>query len=171
MLRPICHLLLTLSLALVVTATQAESTTAPIIRYDNIHHPVLGEQGMVATQHTLASKVGADILTQGGNAVDASVAVGFALAVVLPRAGNLGGGGFMLIHIAQENKTIALDYREMAPAAAHRDMYLDDQGKVDKNKARFSLAAAGVPGTVAGLLHAHRKYGKLTLQTSHTTLH
>jgi gamma-glutamyltranspeptidase / glutathione hydrolase len=137
---------------------------APIIRYNSIHHPVVGEQGMVATQHQLASEVGAEILAAGGNAVDAAVAVGFSLAVVLPRAGNLGGGGFMMIHLASENKTIALDYREMAPAAAHRELFLDVDGNVDKTKARFSHAAAGVPGTVAGLLEAHKKYGKLSLK-------
>lgn len=137
---------------------------APIIRYNSIHHPVVGEQGMVATQHQLASEVGAEILAAGGNAVDAAVAVGFSLAVVLPRAGNLGGGGFMMIHLASENKTIALDYREMAPAAAHRELFLDADGNVDKTKARFSHAAAGVPGTVAGLLEAHKKYGKLSLK-------
>ena len=163
MLRPITHLALTIIIFSVVTLTRADATPPPIIRYDNIHHPVLGRHGMVATQHSLASQVGADLLQQGGNAVDAAVGVGFALAVVLPRAGNLGGGGFMLLHLAKENQTIALDYREMAPAAAYRDMYLDQHGRVDKNKARFSHAAAGVPGTVAGLLHAHRKYGKLSL--------
>jgi len=137
---------------------------APIIRYNSIHHPVVGESGMVATQHHLASQVGAEILAAGGNAVDAAVAVGFSLAVVLPRAGNLGGGGFMMIHLADQNKTVALDYREMAPAAAHRDLFLDADGNVDKTKARFSHAAAGVPGTVAGLLDAHKKYGKLSLK-------
>ncbi len=137
---------------------------APIIRYNSIHHPIVGEGGMVATQHRLASEVGADILAAGGNAVDAAVAVGFSLAVVLPRAGNLGGGGFMMIHLAEKNETIALDYREMAPAAAHRDLFLGADGGVDKNKARFSHAAAGVPGTVAGLLEAHRMHGKLSLK-------
>lgn len=136
----------------------------PIIRYDSIHHPLIGEQGMVTTQHALASQVGADIIAAGGNAVDAAVAVGFALAVVLPRAGNLGGGGFMLIHLAEENKTIALDYREMAPAAATRDMFLDEHGNVDPHRARFSLLSAAVPGTVAGLVHAQEKYGQLKLK-------
>lgn len=138
--------------------------SAPIIRYDSIHHPVRGEQGMVVSQHYLATEVGRDILAAGGNAVDAAVAVGFALAVVLPRAGNLGGGGFMLIHLAEQDKTIALDYREMAPEAAHRDVFLDASGAVDKQKSRFSHAAAGVPGTVAGLVHAQREYGTLPLR-------
>jgi len=142
-------------------ALQAE---APIIRYGSIHHPVRADQGMVVSQHYLATEVGRDILAAGGNAVDAAVAVGFALAVVLPRAGNLGGGGFMLLHLADHNKTIALDYREMAPKAAHRDVFLDASGAVDKQKSRFSHAAAGVPGTVAGLVHAQREYGTLSLR-------
>lgn len=157
---PIVAVMLLVSLSQVVLAADP----APIIRYNSIHHPVVGEHGMVATQHRLASEVGADILAAGGNAVDAAVAVGFSLAVVLPRAGNLGGGGFMMVHLADKNETIALDYREMAPAAAHRDLFLDAEGNVDKTKARFSHAAAGVPGTVAGLLEAHRKHGKLSLK-------
>ena len=126
-------------------------------------HPVHGRSGMVASQEIVASRVGADILSQGGNAIDAAVATGFALAVTLPRAGNLAGGGFMMIHLAEENKTIALDYREMAPAAASRDMFLDGQGDVDNQLARFSIKSSGVPGTVAGLLHAHEQYGSLSL--------
>ena len=137
---------------------------APIIRYDSIHHPLRDEDGMVVSQHRLASEVGAQILADGGNAVDAAVAVGFALAVVLPRAGNLGGGGFMMIHLAEENKTLAIDYREMAPATASADMFLDAEGKVDKTKAMFSHAAAGVPGTVAGLVHVQQRYGTLALK-------
>ncbi|MDQ7010862.1 MAG: gamma-glutamyltransferase, partial [Mariprofundaceae bacterium] len=99
----------------------------------------------------------------GGNAIDAAVAIGFTLAVTLPRAGNLGGGGFMLIHLAQQNKTLALDYREMAPAAAHRDMYLNEDGSVDKNRSRFHGLAVGVPGTVMGLTEALRRYGSMPL--------
>ena len=95
----------------------------------------------------------------GGNAVDAAVAVGFALAVTLPRAGNLGGGGFMLIHRADLNKTTAIDYRETAPAATTKDVFLDANGEADPFKSRFSGLAIGVPGTVAGLELAWRKYG------------
>jgi gamma-glutamyltranspeptidase/glutathione hydrolase len=142
----------------------SENISPPIIRYDSIHQPIKADRGMVATQHYLATEVGRDILGQGGNAVDAAVAVGFSLAVVLPRAGNLGGGGFMLVHLAEENKTIALDYREVAPKVAHRDLFLDENGEVDKKKARFSRAAAGVPGTVAGLVHAQAQWGKLSLK-------
>lgn len=127
-------------------------------------HPVISETGMVVSQEIIASRVGADILSAGGNAVDAAVATGFALAVTLPRAGNLGGGGFMLVHLAEADKTIAIDYREMAPAEAHRDMFLDREGDVDNQKARYSIESSGVPGTVAGLIHAQEKYGLLTLK-------
>lgn len=128
------------------------------------HQPVVAAGGMVVSQEALASRIGADILAKGGNAVDAAVAVGFALAVTLPRAGNLGGGGFMLIHLAGEGRTVAIDYREMAPAAATRDMYLNAAGQVDKQKSRFSHLAAGVPGTVAGLVHALENYGSMDLK-------
>ncbi|MBT6319558.1 MAG: gamma-glutamyltransferase, partial [Porticoccaceae bacterium] len=127
-------------------------------------HPVISETGMVVSQEIIASQVGADILSAGGNAVDAAVATGFALAVTLPRAGNLGGGGFMLVHLAEADKTIAIDYREMAPDEAHRDMFLDLEGDVDNNKARYSIESSGVPGTVAGLIHAQEKYGLLKLK-------
>ena len=139
------------------------SKEAAIIDPTARFHPVYSQSGMVVSQEIVASQIGADILSQGGNAIDAAVATGFALAVTLPRAGNLAGGGFMMIHLAEENKTIALDYREMAPATAGRDMFLDGQGDVDKQLARFSIKSSGVPGTVAGLLHAHEQYGSLSL--------
>ncbi|MAT51624.1 MAG: gamma-glutamyltransferase [Porticoccaceae bacterium] len=120
---------------------------------------------MVVSQEALASRVGAEILRQGGNAVDAAVATGFALAVTLPQAGNIGGGGFMLVHLAERNETIAIDYREMAPAKAHRNLFLDESGNADAEKSRYSALATGVPGTVAGLVHAQEKYGKLPLRT------
>ena len=122
-----------------------------ILSGKDIFHPVFARNGMVASQEATATRVGVEILKAGGNAVDAAAAVGFALAVTLPRAGNLGGGGFMLIHSAESGDTVALDYREMAPAAARRDMYLDDAGDVDAERARFSHLSVGVPGTVAGL--------------------
>ena len=127
-------------------------------------HPVVSQLGMVVSQEAIASQVGADILEAGGNAVDAAVATGFALAVTLPRAGNLGGGGFMLVHLAKENKTIAIDYREMAPTKASRDMFLNKDGDVDNQKARFSAQSAGVPGTVAGLLYALVRYGSMSVK-------
>jgi gamma-glutamyltranspeptidase/glutathione hydrolase len=132
-----------------------------LIGLDARFHPQIADNGMVAAQEAVAAEVGAEILRQGGNAVDAAVAVGFALAVTHPQAGNLGGGGFMLIALAKEKKAIAIDYREMAPLAATRDMFLNAEGAVDEDKARYSHASAGVPGTVAGLLHALEKYGTL----------
>ena len=122
-------------------------------------HPVLATHGMVVSQEAAASRVGLDMLKRGGNAVDAAVAVGFALAVTLPRAGNLGGGGFMLIYRADLNRTIAIDYRETAPAATARDVFLDANGEADPFKSRYTGLAIGVPGTVAGLELAWRKYG------------
>jgi gamma-glutamyltranspeptidase/glutathione hydrolase len=136
----------------------------PILSYASLAQPVWAAHGMVSSQEQRATRIGLDILEQGGNAVDAAVAVGFALAVTLPRAGNLGGGGFMLIHLAEPEKTIALDYRERAPAAAFRDMYLNEDGSVDAERSRFHGLATGVPGTVKGLVEALERYGKLTLQ-------
>lgn len=137
---------------------------APVIfEYDDRFHPVYSDGGMVVSQEYLASQVGADILKRGGNAVDAAVATGFALAVTLPQAGNLGGGGFMMVYLAEKDKTLAIDYREMAPAAARQDQFLDRDGEVDKSLSRFSHQAAGVPGTVAGLVHALERYGTMSL--------
>ena len=120
---------------------------------------------MVVAQEKLAAQIGADILRQGGNAVDAAVATGFALAVTYPRAGNIGGGGFMVIHSAERNEDIAIDYRETAPAAITRDIFLGADGKPDADKSRNSALGIGVPGTVAGLALALEKYGsgKFTL--------
>jgi gamma-glutamyltranspeptidase / glutathione hydrolase len=118
---------------------------------------------MVASVHGLASQAGVDIMQAGGNAVDAAVAVGFALAVVHPQAGNLGGGGFMLIRTA-EGATHFIDYREKAPAAATANMYLDAQGNVIPDASTRGYRAIGVPGSVAGMVYAEKKYGKLTLQ-------
>lgn len=152
--------------ALCVTAPSlAQSNTdSPIINYPDRFVPVVAQNGMVASQEAVATRVGVEILKQGGNAIDAAVATGFALAVTFPQAGNIGGGGFMMVHLAKENKTIAIDYREMAPAKAHRDLYLDEQGNVDTQRARFSRQSAGVPGTVAGLIHALEKYGTMSLK-------
>jgi gamma-glutamyltranspeptidase/glutathione hydrolase len=130
-------------------------------------HPVPAEFGMVVAQEKLAARIGADILRRGGNAVDAAVATGFALAVTYPRAGNIGGGGFMVIHSADRNQDVAIDYRETAPAATTRDIFLGADGKPDIAKSRDSALAIGVPGTVAGLTLALAKYGsgKITLRT------
>lgn len=120
---------------------------------------VTAEHGMVVAQERIAAQVGADILRQGGNAVDAAVATGFAMAVTYPRAGNIGGGGFMVIHSAAGNEAIAIDYRETAPAAITRDIFLGADGKPDADKSRNSALGIGVPGTVAGLALALEKYG------------
>ncbi len=134
-----------------------------ILSPQDVFHPVVGTQGMVASQEATATRVGLDVLKGGGNAVDAAVAVGFALAVTLPRAGNLGGGGFMLVHMAESGETLALDYREEAPAAAGRDLFLGPDGEVDNRRARFSYLSAGVPGSVAGLAAAQARFGRLSL--------
>jgi gamma-glutamyltranspeptidase/glutathione hydrolase len=116
----------------------------------------------VVSVHELGSRAGADILRAGGNAVDAAVATGFALAVVYPQAGNLGGGGFMLVRLA-DGRTHFVDYREKAPAAATANMYLDAQGNVVENASLIGYKAVGVPGSVAGMVYAEKAYGKLTL--------
>jgi len=122
---------------------------------------VFGPHAMVASDARLASQAGVEIMTQGGNAVDAAVAVGFALAVVYPEAGNIGGGGYMVIHMA-DGRAAALDYREIAPLAATRNMYLDGEGKLT-DKSIVGPLASGVPGAVAGLTAALAKYGTLPL--------
>jgi gamma-glutamyltranspeptidase/glutathione hydrolase len=126
-------------------------------------HPVVGRDAMVSVQESVASQVGASILEKGGNAVDAAVAVGFSLAVTLPRAGNLGGGGFMMIYLASENRVLALDYRETAPLRATKTMYLHDDGGVDSTRSKYHILSTGVPGTVYGLLTAWENYGTLPL--------
>ncbi len=122
---------------------------------------VPAEQGLVVSVHALGSEAGVEILKQGGNAVDAAIATGFALAAVYPSAGNLAGGGFMVVHLAAENRQVVIDYREQAPTAATRDMFLDPGGKVmtDLGSARIGWRASGVPGTVAGFAMAFENYG------------
>jgi len=159
--RKFLTLLSALVLGISNTHLHAENT-AIYSGLDRIH-PEVATHGMVVAQEKVAARVGLDILRKGGNAVDASVAVAFALAVTLPRAGNLGGGGFMLVHDAKAGSTKAIDYREMAPLAAFRDMYLDDAGDVVKNRSRFHGLAIGVPGTVAGMQKALDTSGTMTL--------
>ena len=125
--------------------------------------PVHAAHGIVVSVHELASRAGVEMMQAGGNAVDAAVATGFALAVVHPPAGNLGGGGFMLVRMA-DGKVHFLDYREKAPAAAKADMYLDAQGNVIEGASEYGYKAIGVPGSVAGMVYAEQKYGKLTLK-------
>tara|TARA_B100000886_G_scaffold188956_1_gene129937 strand:+ start:1538 stop:3280 length:1743 start_codon:yes stop_codon:yes gene_type:complete len=121
---------------------------------------IASNHSMVVTRHYIASEVGNQILLEGGNAVDASVAVSFALSVVLPQASPIGGGGFMMIHDANTNTNHALDYREMAPRNASEDMFIVD-GEVDRELALYSYLSSGVPGTIYGLYLAHQKFGQL----------
>jgi gamma-glutamyltranspeptidase/glutathione hydrolase len=146
-------LLILLLMAALVAASSASGST----------HPVHAQHAMVVSVHELASRVGMEIMQGGGNAVDAAVATGFALAVVHFPAGNIGGGGFMLIRMA-DGQTHFLDYREQAPAAATRDMFLDAQGNVIEGASDIGYKSIGVPGSVAGMVYAERKYGKLTLK-------
>ncbi len=132
LIRYACAFSLTGAVWGIVSLGGAEASEKP---RPSIFQPVVAGTGMVSSQEALATRVGVEILRRGGNAVDAAVAVGFALAVTLPRAGNLGGGGFMLVHEAESGKTHAIDYRETAPGAASRDMLLDDEGNYDRRKA------------------------------------
>ena len=140
-----------LSLLLLLTTTAAHAAS---------QEPVRGRHGVVSSETAIASRIGVDVLRKGGNAVDAAIAVAFALAVTLPSAGNLGGGGFMLLHLA-DGTSEAIDYRERAPLAATRTMYLDEKGEVIKGLSTDSYKAVGVPGTVAGMALAHKRHGKL----------
>ena len=146
--------------------SQAQNAAEPIVAGFARTQPVVAKNGMVVAQEAVAARIGIDILKRGGNAVDAAVATGFALAVTLPRAGNLGGGGFMLVHLAGEKKTIAIDYRETAPAAMTKTIFLDESGKFVPAKSQASGLGVGVPGTVAGLYLAWEKYGSGKLEFS-----
>jgi gamma-glutamyltranspeptidase/glutathione hydrolase len=148
------------SLILLLMATAAAFGIIPAF---GSMQPVHAQHAIVVSAHELASRAGVEIMHAGGNAVDAAVATGFALAVVHPAAGNLGGGGFMLIRLA-DGKTHFLDYREKAPAAATRDMYLDARGDVVEGASEYGYKAIGVPGSVAGMVYAEQKFGKLTLK-------
>jgi gamma-glutamyltranspeptidase / glutathione hydrolase len=145
-----------LLIPLLVAVLASISLAAPM-------HPVRAPHGMVASVHELASRAGLEMMQSGGNAVDAAVATGFALAVVHPQAGNLGGGGFMLIRLA-DGSIHFIDYREKAPAAATANMYLDVQGNVIENASLVGYRAIGVPGSVAGMAYAQRKFGRLPLE-------
>jgi gamma-glutamyltranspeptidase / glutathione hydrolase len=129
-----------------------------IVEYSAVFHPVIGREAMVASQNDIATRIGLGVLEKGGNAVDAAVAVGFALAVVLPRAGNIGGGGFMLLHLPERGLTTSIDYRESAPSNVSEQDFLGADGKVTA-AAQVSWQAAAVPGTVAGMHLAWKKYG------------
>ena len=151
------------SLALVscvLTPPQPPAAGA-IIRYDTLHHPVVANAGMVVSQNQLATQVGQEILARGGNAIDAGIATGFALAVTLPRAGNIGGSGFMLVHLADEGETLAFDFRSAAPAAFDVERYRDANGRVNSDELTYGPHVAGVPGTVAGFYQVWEQYGSL----------
>ncbi len=153
--RPHCKLFILLLFILALALAAPPSFAARLV-------PVVAPRAMVASVHQLASRAGLQMMKAGGNAVDAAVATGFALAVVHPQAGNLGGGGFMLIRFA-DGKTHFIDYREKAPAAATANMYLDARGNVIEDASTIGYKAIGVPGSVAGMVFAERKYGKLSL--------
>ncbi|WP_407353000.1 gamma-glutamyltransferase [Luteimonas sp. R10] len=161
--RPLARLLVAAVLACCIVCT-VSAQTRQLLNYAAIQKPEAGTRGMVVSQNALASQTGAGILRQGGNAVDAAVATAFVLAVTLPRAGNIGGDGFMLVHLADEERTVAIDYRSAAPAAATLDAYLDENGELSGGQSA-GYRAAGVPGTVAGLALAHERYGRLPWAT------
>ncbi|MGZ8561950.1 MAG: gamma-glutamyltransferase, partial [Flavisolibacter sp.] len=144
-------------LLVLVSCKSSQKTTGLTIDpyHYTINKKIIAKNGAVTSAHPLASKVGVEIMKQGGNAVDAAIATQLALAVVYPNAGNLGGGGFMVARLAN-GATVALDYRETAPGAASRDMYLDADGKVIEGKSINGHLSSGVPGTVAGLFESAR---------------
>lgn len=146
--------------AMAFVISPAAAQKRQLLEYPSIHSPVVGQKGMVVSQNAIASGVGAAILRDGGNAVDAAVAVGFALAVTLPRAGNIGGDGFMLVHDAKTGRQVFFDFRSVAPKAATLAMYIDNQGR-EAAIASQGYLAPSVPGTVAGLALAHKRFGRL----------
>jgi len=137
------------------------SANPPVLNMESITHPEVGLEGMVVTQHYLASEVGEAILNKGGNAYDATIAVAFALAVVLPRAGNIGGGGFTVLYNSSDESFQSLDYREKAPLAASKNMYLDANGDVISSLSTLGYKAIAVPGTVDGMWELHKRYGSM----------
>jgi len=169
MIRKNLVLLLTIALILIFLyyASYTNSSNSPLKQITgqknslNFSSDISGKSGMVSSASKYASQVGIDILKKGGNAVDAAVAMGFALAVTYPQAGNIGGGGFMVIR-TKDGKVTTVDYREKAPAASSKDMYLDASGNFLPEKSQTGYLSCGVPGSVAGLLYALEKYGSLT---------
>ena len=149
--------------ALILLPDLAGAQQAAIYDERDRTHPVFAANGMVASQEETATRIGVEILKNGGNAIDAAVAVAFALAVTLPSAGNLGGGGFMVVHHAKSGATVAIDYREKAGANAFRDMFLNEAGEADPEESRYSGLAVGVPGTLAGMALALERYGTISL--------
>ncbi|HLS21241.1 MAG TPA: gamma-glutamyltransferase [Paenalcaligenes sp.] len=174
--RRLPHALLGLGLLVIASSSWAKqppeyvqlpSAQAASAAYDDsysIFQPVIAQQAIIATEEQHATRAALAVLQDGGNVVDAAVTIGFTLAVTLPNAGNLGGGGFMLYHDANDNETYALDFRETAPMGAHQDTFLDEQGEVIDGRSLYSHYGVGVPGTVAGLIYAHEQWGHLPLQ-------
>lgn len=157
----LCLVLLLLS---VLRADAQPAAELPILADRDLQHPVIERHGLVASQQALATEAGVQVMREGGTAIDAAVTVGFALAVTLPRAGNLGGGGFMLIRDGATGTITAIDYRETAPTAAHRDLFLDADGQADPEASCYGAAASGVPGTVAGLCLVLERWGTIPLE-------
>ncbi|MDA9027413.1 gamma-glutamyltransferase [Gammaproteobacteria bacterium] len=149
-------------LAALLLGSMNLSAQVSYIDYLSPFHPTIGQSGMVVSQNQASSDIGIQILEMGGNAVDAAVAVGFSLAITLPRAGNLGGGGFMLVYLKDEGKTIAVDFRSASPKNITQDDFLFLKNNYDQR--RYGYKASGVPGTVAGLIQTHERYGKLPLR-------
>ena len=151
-------------ITIIILFTGIHAYCEPIITSDEIFQPVISQNGMVASDNKEATEAGLKILKEGGNAIDTAVTIGFTMAATYPRAGNIGGGGFMLIYLSETKEVIAIDYREKAPKAAEREMFLDIEGSVDNEKSRHSYLAVGVPGTVAGLSLALENYGTIPLK-------
>lgn len=173
------HTLIALGLAFCLSGThwasaqqsidyvQLPTTQAASAAYDDsysIFHPVIAQEAIIATEEQHATQAGLQILQEGGNVIDAAVTIGFTLAVTVPNAGNIGGGGFMLYHDADTQRTYALDFRETAPKGAHPNTFLDTTGNVIDGRSLYSPYAVGVPGTVAGLIDAHKRWGRLPLE-------
>ena len=156
------HIILSISLFFLTSTASLAFTSTPAVAPPVTAATVTASHGMVVTEQQLASQIGLSILQQGGNAIDAAVAVGYALAVILPCCGNIGGGGFMLIHLAN-GQNIFLNFREIAPLAATSNMYLDAAGNIMLDKSLYGYLAVAVPGTVLGLDMALKKYGTMTL--------
>lgn len=143
-----------------VAPARGVATGGDLVGYNSIHHPAIGRDGMVVAQSKIAARIGAEILRKGGNAVDAAVAVGIAETMTLPRAGNVGGGGYMLVYDAATKKTVAIEYYGQAPNAVTPDLLLGEDGKLSEAKV-MSFKGVTIPGTVAGLYEAHKRFGKL----------
>jgi gamma-glutamyltranspeptidase/glutathione hydrolase len=150
--------------AWICTPSLLHASELPIYSQEDIFHAEKAKHGIISVANKYAAEAGLTVLKEGGNAIDAAVTIAFVLAVTAPEAGNLGGGGFMMIRQAKENQIIALDYREKAPLLAHRTLFLDKNEELDTEKTRYSFLSAGVPGTVAGLALALEKYGTISFK-------